>query len=283
NAWWPLTTVPNAPQAFTKYAPANGATGQPVGVNLTWQDTPDETYYQVCVGLSPGVCTFVNVTTTANATGYALTGLDYATTYFWQISACNAGGCTPANNGVWWSFDTKNLPIPGAFQKTGPANGAIGVPTDTAAVLLAWTAASNTTGYEICLGTNPNTCDLSGGGFQDVGNVTSRYLSQLPFSATLAPASTYWWQVRAYNDVLATRTLADNGVEFQFTTASVSGPGGFSKDAPLNGAFNLPTATLALRWFAASGAASYEVCVGTAANSCDALPGNAWLNVGSAR
>jgi hypothetical protein len=55
-----------------------------VGVNLTWQDTPDETYYQVCVGLSLGACTFVNVTTTANTTSYALTGLDYGTTYFWQ-------------------------------------------------------------------------------------------------------------------------------------------------------------------------------------------------------
>jgi uncharacterized repeat protein (TIGR01451 family) len=284
NAWWPLTTVPNAPQAFTKFAPSNGATGQPIGVNLTWQDTPDETYYQVCVGLSPGVCTFVNVTVTANATGYALTGLDYGTTYHWQISACNAGGCTPANNGVGWSFSTLNPPVPGPFQKTTPANGAIGVPTDTAAALLAWTAASDADGYEVCLGTAPGACDLSGGGFQDVGLVTSRLVSQLPFSVTLAPASTYWWQVRAYNNLTATRTLANNGVEFYFVTVgNPPGPGGFSKDAPLNGAFNLPTATLALRWFAAAGAASYEVCAGTAVNSCNALPGNAWLNVGSAR
>jgi uncharacterized repeat protein (TIGR01451 family) len=283
NAWWPLTTVPNSPVAFTKYAPANGATGQPVGVNLTWQDTPDETYYQVCVGLSPGVCTFVNVTTTANTTSYALTGLDYGTMYHWQISACNAGGCTPANNGVGWSFSTLNPPTPGPFQKTTPANGAIGVPTDTAAVLLAWTAAADADGYEVCFGTAPSTCDLSGGGFQDVGLVTSRLVSQLPFSVTLAPASTYWWQVRAYNNLTATRTLANNGVDFRFTTVNLPGPGPFSKDAPLNGAFNLPTATLVLRWFPASGAASYEVCAGTAANRCDAMPGNAWLNVGTAQ
>jgi len=284
NAWWPLTTVPNAPAAFTKYAPANGATGQPAGVNLTWQGTPDETYYQVCVGLSPGACTFVNVTVTANATSYALTGLDYGTAYHWQVSACNAGGCTPANNGAAWSFSTLNPLIPGPFQKTTPANGALNMPTQTTAVLLAWTPASNTNGYEVCLGTNPNTCDLSGGGFQDVGNVTSRYINQLPFSVALAPASTYWWQVRAYNNVTATRTLANNGVAFYFTTvSSLPGPGSFSKDAPLNNASNLPTTTLALRWFPASGATSYEVCAGTAANSCDAMPGNAWLNVGSAQ
>jgi hypothetical protein len=90
NAWWPFTTVPNAPLSFSKYAPVNGASGQPVGVNLAWQDTPDETYYQVCVGTSPGLCTFANVTTTANTTSYALTGLDFGTTYHWQVSACNA-------------------------------------------------------------------------------------------------------------------------------------------------------------------------------------------------
>jgi hypothetical protein len=254
-----------------------------VGVNLTWQDTPDETYYQVCVGTSPGACTFADVTTTANTTSYALTGLDYGTTYFWQVSACNAGGCTPANNGIAWSFSTQNPPVPGPFQKTTPANGALNVPTNTALVLLQWTASENADSYEVCLGTNPGTCDLSGGGFQDVGNFLGRYISQLPFSVTLQLASTYYWQVRAYNNVTATRTFADGGVDFHFTTLAASGPGGFSKDAPLNGAFNLPMATLALRWFPASGATSYEVCAGTAVNSCDAMPGNTWLNVGSAR
>jgi len=281
GAWWPLSTVPNAPTTFTKFAPANGAAGQPAGVNLTWQDTPDETYYQVCVGTSPGTCTFANVTTTANTTSYALTGLDYGTTYFWQVSACNAGGCTPANNGIAWSFSTQNPPLPGPFGKTGPANGATGMPANASAVLLQWTASEQADGYEVCFGTNAGSCDLTGGGYQDVGNVLGRYVNQL--GVALQPASTYWWQVRAYNNLTATRTFANNGVAFYFTTAAAGGPGSFSKDAPLNGASNLPTATVALRWLPASGATSYEVCAGTAANSCDAMPGNTWLNVGSAR
>ncbi len=282
GAWWPFTTVPNAPQAFSKLNPSDNATGQPLGVNLTWQDVPDEDYYHVCMGLVDGQCTLVNVTATANSTFYALSGLSYGTTYYWQVSACNAGGCTPANNGVWWQFKTLNPPAPGPFQKTTPFNGASGLPADTAQVQLAWTAASDADGYEVCFGTQVGTCDLSGGGFQDVGFVTSRLVSQLPFSVTLQPASAYWWQVRAYNNVTATRTFADGGVDFYFTTANVSGPGAFSKDAPVNGTFGMPTASLVLRWFPAVGALSYEVCVGTAVNSCDALPGNAWLNVGSA-
>jgi alpha-tubulin suppressor-like RCC1 family protein len=281
NTWWPLTTMPNAPQVFTKYTPANGVTGQPVGVSLEWQDVPNETYYQVCVGTSPGVCTLVNVTVTANTTNYALTGLSFGTTYWWQISACNTGGCTPANNGVSWSFSTLNPPLPGPFQKTTPANAALNVPTSTALVLLQWTASAQADGYEVCFGTNPGTCDLSGGGFQNVGNVLSRYINQLPFSVVLQPATTYYWQVRAYNNLTATRAFADGGVDFYFTTAAGSGPGAFGKDAPLNNAFNLPTTTVTLRWFVAGGASNYEVCVGTAVNSCDALPGNTWLNAGS--
>jgi len=38
-------------------------------------------------------------------------------------------------------------------------------------------------------------CDLSGGGFQDVGPVTSRLVSQLPFSVMLPLAGKYWWQM----------------------------------------------------------------------------------------
>jgi uncharacterized repeat protein (TIGR01451 family) len=280
NTWWPFTTVPNAPQAFTKINPPNNATDQPLGVNLTWQDTPDETYYSVCVGTSIGVCSLVNTTTTVAS--YALTGLDYGTQYYWQVSACNAGGCTPANNSVVWGFKTLNPPVPGPFQKTHPVNGAVGAPTNPAVLQLTWTAADQADGYEVCMGTVPGACDLSGGGFQDVGLHTARYINQLPFSVTLQPGATYYWQVRAYNNVTATRTFADNGVDFYFVTQSSSGPAAFSKDAPLNGSFNLPTASLTLKWFAAAGATSYEVCAGTAVNSCDAMPGNAWLNVGSA-
>ncbi|MCS7055772.1 MAG: hypothetical protein NZM18_06305, partial [Thermoflexales bacterium] len=282
GAWWPLTTLPNAPQAFSKLNPPNNATGQPIGLALTWQDAMGEAYYQVCVGTAIGLCNMANVTTTANTTLFNLAGLDYGTQYYWQISACNAGGCTPANGGVSWSFTTQNPPLPGAFQKTNPPNGAINLPTNAAAITLQWTTSAEADGYEVCLGTQPNTCDLSGGGFQDVGLVQQRTLAQLPFSVTLQPATTYYWQVRAYNNVTATRTFADGGVDYFFTTQGPSGPGAFGKDAPVNGSFNLPTASLTLRWFPASGATSYEVCVGTAAGSCNALPGNTWLNVGNA-
>ncbi|MDW8293707.1 MAG: fibronectin type III domain-containing protein, partial [Anaerolineae bacterium] len=69
--------------------------------------------------------------------------------------------------------------------------------------------------------------------------------------------------------------------DFYFVTAPASGPGAFNKDTPLNAAGNLPTSSLTLRWFPSSGATGYLVCVGTSAGSCNALPGNTWLNVGA--
>ncbi|GIV83069.1 MAG: hypothetical protein KatS3mg052_0076 [Candidatus Roseilinea sp.] len=281
NAWWPFTTVPNAPSAFSKLSPPHNATGQPLGLVLSWQDAVGEDNYAVCVGTALPLCNILSTTVAANTTVANLTGLSYGTQYYWQVSACNAGGCAPANSGVAWMFSTQNPPLPGPFQKTAPTNGALGVSTNPNAVLLQWTASDQADGYEVCFGTAPGACDLSGGGFQDVGNVLGRYISQLPFSVTLQAASTYYWQVRAYNNVTATRSLADGGVDYHFTTLSVSGPGGFSKDAPVNGTFNVATASVMLKWFAASGATSYEICVGTAANQCDALPGNAWQNVGN--
>jgi|YNPBryunderm2012_1023409.scaffolds.fasta_scaffold24745_3 hypothetical protein len=38
-------------------------------------------------------------------------------------------------------------------------------------------------------------CDLWGGGLQDAGLVTSRLVSQLPFSVMLLLAGKYWWQM----------------------------------------------------------------------------------------
>ncbi|MDW8293640.1 MAG: hypothetical protein RML84_11165, partial [Anaerolineae bacterium] len=281
GTWWPFSTVPPAPQGFSKLSPPNNAQNQPAGLLLSWEDVTGETSYSVCVGTTPGVCALTD-TLPANTTVYTLTNLALGTQYFWQVSACNPGGCTPANNGVFWSFKTANPALPGPFQKTSPANGATNVPTNTALVQLTWTSAQDASGYEVCLGTQPGTCDLSGGGFQNVSNVTGIFLSQLPFSVTLQPGSTYYWQVRAYNAQTATRTFADNGVDFYFTTVSApSAPSGFSKEMPTNGSGNVPTASVTLKWFASSGATSYEVCVGTAVNSCNALPGNTWRNVGN--
>jgi len=78
------------------------------------------------------------------------------------------------------------LPYP--FDKTAPASGAAGQPTNLA---LSWTASRGAAGYAYCYDqSNDDACDT---GWIDAGSATGAALSNL------APDATYYWQVRATN------------------------------------------------------------------------------------
>jgi hypothetical protein len=101
---------------------------------------------------------------------------------------------------------------PGNFNKSAPANGATGQPTNPT---LSWGASSNATSYEYCIDTNSdNTCNSS---WISTGTSASVGLSGL------TPAISYYWQVRANN--ASGTTNANGGTWWSFTTASsTSGP-----------------------------------------------------------
>ena len=97
------------------------------------------------------------------------------------------------------------LPLPGAFSKTSPANGATGQLTD---LTLSWSASSNATGYEYCVDTVDNSaCDSS---WTSVGLVTITQVTGL------SEWTTYFWQVRAVNG--SGSTLANGGSWWWFIT-----------------------------------------------------------------
>ena len=93
---------------------------------------------------------------------------------------------------------------PSAFNKTGPANGATGQPTNPT---LSWETSSGATSYEYCYNAGSPTC---ASGWTDVGSSTSAGLSGLSASTT------YYWQVRASNAVSTTEA---NGGWWNFTTS----------------------------------------------------------------
>jgi hypothetical protein len=120
------------------------------------------------------------------------------------VRAVNGQGTTLADGGTWWQFTTQ-APLPGAFGKVAPANGATNQPTSLS---LSWGTSSDATSYEYCIDTSANsTCNAS---WISVGNVLSAALSGL------ATSTTYSWQVRAVNG--QGTTLADGGTWWQFTT-----------------------------------------------------------------
>ncbi len=260
GAWWTFITQP-MPGAFSKTAPANGATGQPTSLSLTWGTSADAASYEYCFDTSNNSTCNASWVNVGNLTSAALSGLATGTTYSWQVRAVNTQGNTDANGGTWWTFTTQ--PLPGAFSKTAPANGATGQPTNPT---LSWGTSADATSYEYCIDTTNNgACDAT---WTSTGMVTSANLSGLAYAAT------YSWQVRAVNGQGTTQ--ANGGTWWTFTTEDQPLPGAFGKIAPADSATGQLT-TLTLSWGASAGATSYEYCIDTVDNNaCN----SSWTAVG---
>jgi hypothetical protein len=108
-AFWVFTTA-SPPGAFTKISPANGATGLPTNVTLSWLASSNATSYEYCVSaLLNGVTGGCGAWTSAGTALSVVTGLSPGIPFAWQVRAQNAIGTTYAGN-WWWTFITAALP-----------------------------------------------------------------------------------------------------------------------------------------------------------------------------
>ena len=109
----------------------------------------------------------------------------------------------------WWVDNVKIYtcnPVPSAFNKTAPSNGATGIGLSTT---LSWSTSSYATSYQYCYDTiNDNQCNRAWGS----SPTTSVAI------ANLGTSTTYYWQVRAVNT--GATTYADNQSWGSFTTTS---------------------------------------------------------------
>jgi alpha-tubulin suppressor-like RCC1 family protein len=280
--WWFFTTAnggaPGVPENFTKNGPANGASGLSTAINtvqLSWSSAANAMSYQVCLGTAPGLCNLVNWQNVGNVLAWTINlALQPATPYWWQVRAVNDNGQALANGGQWWYFSTANSSAPASFGKSMPANGTNALNPAANSIQLSWNSSGSATGYQVCVGTIPATCDVVD--WLNVGNALNWTID-----VALQPATTYWWQVRAVNNI--GRALADSGHWWYFSTAGSTtpgSPGSFVKVLPTSSAENMPfsTGSLALLWSSVANAASYEVCLGTLAGLCNVLN---WQDVGN--
>jgi hypothetical protein len=134
-----------------------------------------------------------------------LSGLHPKTTYYWQVLAWNGSlGPTYADGSstAFSSFTTQAAP--GAFTKSTPLNGDNDQPTN---LTLSWQSTSPVTSYDYCYGKTNNICAA----WYNAGMNTNVTINGLSSSAT------YYWQVRAWNN-LTGPTYANDGNWWVLTT-----------------------------------------------------------------
>lgn len=101
-----LNLLPGAPAATTVISPADGASGQPLNANLTWNAVPFAENYVVEVSQTPSF-SFLIFSQTSNNNSIQTPALQGATVYYWRIRSKNL--CGESDFSPTYAFQTGNL------------------------------------------------------------------------------------------------------------------------------------------------------------------------------
>jgi gliding motility-associated-like protein len=251
--------IPVPPACTTLSNPLNGTTNVPVDTGLAWNAIPDATGYLVVVGTTQGGNEVVNQVDVGNATTFSFPDdLRTNRTYYVSIIPYNNIGdalaCTEESFRT--GAGTLNDP-PACTALVSPLNGAtdIAISTD-----LSWTAAANTDGYRLTLGTSTGGNDLLDN--LDVGNVTTY---DLP--ADLPENTTIYLTLVPYN----ANGSATACTEESFSTETLTTvPACTQLTAPLNGATDVAV-DIDMSWTASPTATGYKINMGTTSGATDIL------------
>ncbi len=183
----------STPASFTLVSPAPTAPSSLIAtvigftqIDLTWTDNANnETSYRVYRSTDGGLTYSRIALIAAGSTSYSVTGLTASTQYYFYVTAYNSSG-EPASNIV--SPTTTALPAPNA-----PTN-LIADGSSPYQISLAWTDNSNSeSGFKIERSDNGTT------GWVQIATVGANVTGYI--NTSLPAATTYYYQVRAYNSV----------------------------------------------------------------------------------
>jgi len=179
-----VTINTNAPSAPTLTAPSNGSTSGTVDQSFNWTGTADLWHIIIYSGLTA----IINQTSlTASSFTVPLDSvLTNGQSYSWKARGRNAGGL-----GEWSStrsFTVNDDPSAGVPTLNSPANGASGTGTE----IFRWSTSANALTYEIQI--------ASDSGFTSV-ITTVTGLTATYYSYTFTTSGTYYWRVRATNNL----------------------------------------------------------------------------------
>lgn len=179
---------PSAPIAKpvvpTLTSPTSGAANQPTTVTLTWSTVTGATSYHVQVSTSNAFTTIFAEDSSLTSATKTVTSLVNGTTYYWRVSAKNAGGVS-----VWtgtWSFSV----ILATPMLSSPVNGAQNQPVTAT---LTWGAVNNATTYHYQVSSSNDFSSI----VAEDSTITAATVS-VPW---LVDSTTYYWRVSAKNGI----------------------------------------------------------------------------------
>jgi subtilisin-like proprotein convertase family protein len=240
-----ITTFPR-PGVFDIAAPAAGALNVPLLPTLSWAPSASAYDYQLRLDDDADFSSPL-IVVTITQTSYLLTvPLPEGRVFYWQVTARNGAGQTPAATSPS-AFSTLINP-PQAFTLTLPTDGAVAQPTQP---VFSWAPSTSAAEYQITI---DDTIDFS----SPVLTQTVDTTTFTPPFGVLASNRQYFWRVLGRN---AVGQIASSPASRTFITSAPSA-GSFALTSPAVGATGVSRVPL-LDWASASGSSLYGVELAT--------------------
>jgi hypothetical protein len=281
------------PSDFVKASPGNSSSSHPLSLSITWNPSSHATAYEYCYDTTNNAeCNHAEGWRSTIDTSLAVTGLDYSTTYYWQVRAVNGWVRVDANDGAWWSFTTQDSPPPNddfnnAISFSPPYSTSQVVDFATTAgddpvfscalggqkTMSVWYSYTPVKSGKLILNTAASTyTNVTAVWVGTRGSLTSLGCSSSgELQVNVISGTTYYVEIASY----FTSLISHPGI-LNISVTQLDAPDDFSKTNPANAAADLP-ANPTLTWEASTGAVSYSYCIDeTNDNTC-----TTWVNNGA--
>ncbi|WP_340102834.1 T9SS type A sorting domain-containing protein [Rhodohalobacter sp. 8-1] len=273
---WRFTTRPEPPaqpSAPHLGSPEDGSTTLSINPVLTWQASEGGERYGLRVAKDSVFRDMVMAKTGMTGGEFKAEGLDYETTYYWQLTASNEAGTSDWSQG--WRFTTGPEPpvLPSAPHLGSPADGSTTISTNP---VLNWQPSGQSQRYGLRVATDSV--------FSDVV-IAESGITGVEFKAEdldLDYETTYYWQVTASNEA----GTSDWSQGWRFTTRpepaaqpsapDLASPGLLSPEDGTTGSSRNPV----LSWQAAKRGEIYGLRVATDSVFSDVVIDETWITGG---
>ena len=180
-----FTTLPPIPAAVAPAAPSDGAVGQPVTLNITWNEASGAASYHLQISTAEDFTEIIFDDRTLPTARNEVGPLMGSTTYYWRVRALNRAG-----EGPWSPVQrfTTRVTAPAPIALASPANNARSQP---ATLTLTWKPDYQAATYQVQVSTTEEFSQI----IAAVDGLTDTQHEIGP----LAGNTTYYWRVRATN------------------------------------------------------------------------------------